>query len=105
MNIALSTTLQTSFDDAVGRTRDALAKQGFGILTEIDVKATLKEKLGDAMFLHRNTIQYRVAQAMERCRHSFDEPDAMLDVQIALQVCRWLGPAVVRAAEQPTATR
>ena len=46
MGFALSTTLHTSFDDAVARTREALAEQGFGVLTEIDVKATLKTKLG-----------------------------------------------------------
>jgi uncharacterized protein (DUF302 family) len=49
MKLALATTLKTSFDDAVGRTREALAQHGFGILTEIDVKATLKEKLGADM--------------------------------------------------------
>lgn len=49
MGIALSTALHTSFDDAVGRTREALAGQGFGVLTEIDVKATLKAKLGEDM--------------------------------------------------------
>lgn len=46
MSIALSTTLRTSFPDAVERTREALAQQGFGVLTEIDVKTTLKAKLG-----------------------------------------------------------
>jgi uncharacterized protein (DUF302 family) len=49
MGIALSTTLHTSFDDAVERTRKALAEQGFGVLTEIDMKATLKIKLGEDM--------------------------------------------------------
>jgi len=45
VTIAIATTLRTSFDDAVERTRDALSSQGFGVLTEIDVKATLKQKL------------------------------------------------------------
>jgi uncharacterized protein (DUF302 family) len=49
MTIALSTTLHTSFDEAVERTRKALAQQGFGVLTEIDMRATLKAKLGEDM--------------------------------------------------------
>ncbi len=49
MSLAISTTLHTAFDDAVDRTRKALADQGFGVLTEIDMKATLKAKLGEDM--------------------------------------------------------
>jgi uncharacterized protein (DUF302 family) len=35
-----------SFDDAVRVTKNALADAGFGVLSEIDVSKTLKEKLG-----------------------------------------------------------
>lgn len=45
MDLALSTTLRGGFDEAAERTRAALAEQGFGILTEIDMRATLKTKL------------------------------------------------------------
>lgn len=41
----LTTTLAQPYAEAVERVRGALADQGFGILTEIDLKATLKSKL------------------------------------------------------------
>ena len=37
--------LALSYADAVQKTREELQKEGFGVLTEIDVKATLKKKL------------------------------------------------------------
>jgi len=42
---AFSTVLDASYEDAISRVRDALKKEGFGVLTEIDVKGTLKKKL------------------------------------------------------------
>lgn len=45
----LTATLHTTFSDAVEKTTQALAEQGFGVLTRIDVKATLKQKLGKDM--------------------------------------------------------
>lgn len=41
-----SINLGGNFEDAVKRVTDALKEQGFGILMEIDVKSTLKDKLG-----------------------------------------------------------
>lgn len=35
----------TTFEDAAERTKAALSKHGFGVLTEIDVKATMKKKI------------------------------------------------------------
>jgi uncharacterized protein (DUF302 family) len=39
------TTIDVPYEQVVEKVREALADEGFGVLTEIDVKATLKEKL------------------------------------------------------------
>ena len=44
-NYGFRVRLDMSYEQAVERTTAALKEQGFGVLTEIDVKATLKEKL------------------------------------------------------------
>jgi uncharacterized protein (DUF302 family) len=94
MGVSLSTTLHTSFDDAVERTRKALARQGFGVLTEIDMKATLKAKLGEDMedylilgacnpsFAHQAVNIYRPIGVLLPCnvvvRKDPDAPDTVI---------------------------
>ena len=46
MTYTLSTTIALPWAEALDRTRDALSAQGFGVLTEIDVRSTFEAKLG-----------------------------------------------------------
>src|SRR5581483_1208879 len=43
--LAITVRLSTDYDRALARTLEALKTEGFGVLTEIDVKETLKQKL------------------------------------------------------------
>lgn len=45
MSYYFSKTINTDFDSAISKVTDELKKEGFGILTEIDVKETFKKKL------------------------------------------------------------
>jgi uncharacterized protein (DUF302 family) len=45
MSYALTTTLDASVPDAIEKVKAALAEQGFGVLSEIDIQATLKAKI------------------------------------------------------------
>lgn len=62
MNYYFSKTTDASFEDALIKVGDELKKEGFGILTEIDVTATLKKKLDV------NFQKYRILGA---CNPSF----------------------------------
>jgi uncharacterized protein (DUF302 family) len=44
-NYYFGKTVELSFDDAVVRVTEELKKEGFGVLTEVDIQATLKKKL------------------------------------------------------------
>jgi uncharacterized protein (DUF302 family) len=45
MSYGLSATVDRPYATVVDEVKEALAEQGFGVLTEIDIKATLKKKL------------------------------------------------------------
>lgn len=46
LKYGFSKTMSAPFDEALERTREALKTEGFGVLSEIDIKEKLKEKLG-----------------------------------------------------------
>jgi uncharacterized protein (DUF302 family) len=47
MDYGITVLVPVPFSEAVAQVRDALKAQGFGVLTEIDVQATLRDKLGE----------------------------------------------------------
>ena len=49
MDYGITVRTSAPFAQAVARVREALKAQGFGVLTEIDVQATLRDRLGEEM--------------------------------------------------------
>ena len=49
MGYGISIRIEAPFAEGTARVRDALKAQGFGVLTEIEMRATLRDKLGEDM--------------------------------------------------------
>ncbi|MDO9039841.1 MAG: DUF302 domain-containing protein, partial [Bacteroidota bacterium] len=62
MEYYFSAILHTGFDDAVAKITEALKTEGFGVLTEIDMQAKLKEKLG---------VNYKKYKILGACNPAF----------------------------------
>ena len=62
MNYCFSTILTSEMDPAIKKVTEALKVEGFGILTEIDVKATLKKKIN---------VDFRPYMILGACNPSF----------------------------------
>lgn len=74
---ALGTTLRlnTDFDTAIQRVTDALKTEGFGVLTEIDVKATLKKKLD---------VDFRPYKILGACNPAFAHKSLTIAPEVGL---------------------
>jgi uncharacterized protein (DUF302 family) len=74
---AIETTVDLPIDAADAKIRAALAERGFGILTEIDVAATLKNKIG----VHRSALRILGA-----CNPNFAHQALQMDPSVALML-------------------
>jgi len=94
MSYYFSKTINLPFDEAITRVTEELKKEGFGVLTEIDVKATLKKKLD---------VDFRNYRILGACNPPFahqallaeDKIGTMLPCNVIVQE---LAPGVVEVA-------
>jgi uncharacterized protein (DUF302 family) len=70
--LGIKKTLDVGFDEALGKVPDALKTEGFGILTEIDVKQTLKNKLDVDFRRYRILGACNPPFANQALQHSLD---------------------------------
>ena len=96
-----SKTLPVGFEEAVRRTIEALKQEGFGIITEIDVKETFKKKLGIDFRNYRILGACNPALAHEALNLE-DKVGTMLPCNVVVQEAP--GGAVEVAAIDPVAS-
>lgn len=75
LTYGLRVTTELPYEDAIAKMKDALKEQGFGVLTEIDVKRTLKEK---------KDIDFRRYVILGACNPGFAHRALSSDIDIGL---------------------
>ncbi len=88
---SIQTTLEAPMDEADAAVRAVLAERGFGVLTEIDVAATLRAKLG---------VERAPLKILGACNPYFAEEALQIDPSVALVL-----PCNVVLDATPTGTR
>jgi len=72
---AFTRTLDTSYENAISKVTEALKQEGFGVLTEIDVKETLKKKLG---------VDFRKYATLGACNPPYAHRTLQTDLEVGL---------------------
>lgn len=103
MTYYLAKMLATSFDDAIHRTTEALRQEGFGVLTEIDLKATFKKKL-DIEFRDYRILGACNPQMAHEALQIEDKVGTMLPCNVVVQDIGGGGGRIEIAAIDPVAS-
>jgi uncharacterized protein (DUF302 family) len=70
-------TLRATYDEALARVPEALKSEGFGVLTEIDVQATLKQKLG---------VDFRRYKILGACNPPFAHEALQTELEVGVMM-------------------
>ncbi len=93
MTYYFTKTVQTTFEDAVKRVTEELAKEGFGVLSDIDVKATFKKKL-NVDFRNYRILGACNPQFAQRALEVEDKIGTMLPCSVVVQEIESVGAEV-----------